>query len=64
MSKSILIEEFHVSVFVPRNLPDAECVRIRRTLNGKSFGDRLRPAIQGVVRRYPVLSKIRITLTQ
>ena len=64
MGKSILIEEFHVSVFVPRNLPDAACVRIRRTLNGRRFGTRLRRAIQGVVRRYPVLDKVSITITQ
>jgi hypothetical protein len=64
MGKSILIEEFHVSVFVPRNLPDTECARIRRILNGRRFGTRLRRAIQGVVHRHPVLSKIRITLTQ
>jgi hypothetical protein len=64
MGKSILIEEFHVSVFVPRNLPDAECVRIRRTLNGRRFGARLRRATEGVVRRYLALDKVSITITQ
>jgi len=64
MAKSILIEGFHLSVFVPRSLPDAECIRIRRTLNSKRFGARLRRGIQGVVRRYSVLDKVSITITQ
>ena len=62
MAKSILIEEFHLSVFVPRNLPAAQCVR--SPLNGQRCAPWLLRATQGVVRRYPVLSKIRITLTQ
>lgn len=63
MSKVILMDEFHVSVFVPQGLGAAESAAIRRTLDGVRFRTRLGRAIRGVVRRYPSLRKVKITIT-
>ena len=64
MSKRILIEEFHLSVFVPHGLPEAECTAIRRTLNGKRFRADLGQAMQAVVRRHASLKKVHVTITR
>ena len=63
MPNPILIDEFHVSMFVPRTLPDAECTAICRTLKGKRFGADLRRAVQGAVRRHPSLARIQVRIT-
>ena len=44
-SKSILIEEFHVSIRAPRGLRDAEYAAMRRTLDDRGFQAELRRAI-------------------
>jgi hypothetical protein len=64
MPKRVLIEEFHVSVFVPRGLSEVECISVRRTLNGKRFRADLRRVIQTVVRRHPSLKKVHVTITR
>ena len=51
MAKTILFEEFHVSVFVPAALPKTAFTAARRTLNSKRFQTRLRDAIANVFRR-------------
>jgi hypothetical protein len=64
MSKRILFEEFHLSVFVPHGLPEAECATIRRTLNGKRFRADLGRALQRVVRRHACLKNVHVTITR
>ena len=63
MSKPLLIEEFHVTVFARRGLPDAEYNAMRRTLDDRRFQSDLRRAIRAVVRQYHSLSKARIKLS-
>lgn len=64
MTKILLIEQFHLSVFVPRGLGDAAAAAICRTLGGAGFRAALRRAIQDVFRRYPALRHVRVTLTR
>ena len=63
MSKAILMDEFHVGVFVPRGLRKAEYGAICRTLDGARFRARLRRAVRDACRRYPSLHKVKITVT-
>ena len=64
MPKRVLIEEFHVSVYVPSSLPDAQCTAIRRTLDSKRFRADLKRAVQGVVRQHPSLGRVHVRITR
>lgn len=64
MVRTILIEQFHLSVRAPAGMRDVEYVAIRRTLDDRRFQSDLRQAIRGVLRRYPALNKVRITLSR
>jgi len=57
MATRLVIEEFHVTVFVPRDLPAGECRAIRRMVAGTGFRTRLQHAVDGVARSYPALVK-------
>jgi len=64
MSKSMLIEEFHLSLYVPRGLSDAECGAIRRDLDDARFRARLGRAVRDLIRQYPSLHKLRTTVSR
>jgi hypothetical protein len=64
VAKTILIDEFHVSIRAPRGLRDAGYAAMRRTLDDRGFQAELRRAVRDVVRRHPPLSKVRLTLTR
>ncbi len=61
---NILIDEVHVSVFIPHGLRADSFRAIHRTLRGPSFHAALRRAIQGVFARYTALGKVTFTLTR
>ncbi|MGE3806227.1 MAG: hypothetical protein AB7K24_16285 [Gemmataceae bacterium] len=58
-----LIEQFHLDVYVPPDLPRGEARAITRTLNGRAFRTRLRSSIKAVVQRYPTLKKSTIRVS-
>jgi hypothetical protein len=64
MPKAILMEEFHVTVFVPPWLTDLECAKIRRALDAVSFRNQLRRAVLGVFDKYRSLSRARVKVTR
>lgn len=64
MANSILIDEFHLAVFVPRGLRSAACRAVRRSLADARFQAGLRRAIRDIFGRYPSLSKARFTLAR
>jgi hypothetical protein len=64
MARSVLMEEFHLTVYAPGKLSAAEYGAIHRTLNGRRFRAALDRAVKEVVRRYPSLKKARFTLTR
>jgi hypothetical protein len=64
MPRHVLFDEYHLSLLVPRRLSDSEQLAIRRTLGGTGFRSRLYRAAQLVVRRFPSLSRLRITLSR
>ena len=64
MAKAILIDEFHLTVFAPRGLRDSAYDAIRRTLDERRFQADLRRVVRGVVRQYPALGKVRISVTR
>jgi hypothetical protein len=54
MSSAQLIEEVHLSVYVPRGLPEAEYEAVLQTLDDARFQARLRRAVRHVVFVLPV----------
>ena len=64
MASTVPIDEFHLTVFVPRGLRAAASRAVRRTLDDARFQGRLRRAIRDVFGRYPSLSQARFTLAR
>jgi hypothetical protein len=63
MPRSILIEEFHLSISAPRGLPEKAFLAVRQTLAKRSFLARLLRALREVFRQYPALQQARFTIT-
>ena len=63
MPKRILLDQFHLSVYVPRRLAPGESEAMSRTLNGVRFRTRLRRAVPAVIRRERSLRSATFTLT-
>ena len=64
MAKAVLMDEFHFTVFAPTDLRTAEYTAIRRTLDGARFRAKLARALRDVIRPYPQLNRVRITITR
>ncbi len=64
MAKFILIDEFHLTVYAPRGRPVTEYDAVRRTLDDQGFQAAVRKALRTVVRQFPPLGKVRLTLTR
>jgi hypothetical protein len=64
VAKSVVIDEIHVTVRVPADLPDKPAAAVRRTLSGAAFTRALREAVLRTVRRFPELSACRTTVTR
>jgi hypothetical protein len=64
MAKAILMDEIHVTLFAPRGLRKQEYDAIRGILTERCFRGDLRRTVGDVVRRYPVLRIIRVTVTR
>jgi hypothetical protein len=64
MAQHELIDETHLSLYVPRALTDREARAVRRTLNGAGFRARIYRAVRSVVRRFRSLDQVRLTLSR
>ncbi len=64
MPRTVMIEEFHVSLHVPRRLSAKEDTAIRRTLRSLSFGRRLRQAVESVVASGPHLEAVVVAVSR
>lgn len=64
MAKTAVIDELHVTVRVPADLPESEAGTVRRALLGEDFLRRLRGAVRAAVRAFPELTRCRVSLTR
>ena len=62
MAKMIVLDEIHITVHVPANLPKTH--QILRTLKSKRFQTTLRDAIDAVFRRHTSLNGAKVTLSR
>ena len=64
MVRTILMEEFHLTLVVSRNLPAAEYRAIRRSLQRRSFHNALSAAVGQLLNRYSALCSLRVRLSR
>ena len=62
MPKTILLEDYHLTMFAPAGLRKAEYAAMIRTLHSKRFQTRLHDAVREVFRRYSSLNKVQFGL--
>ena len=59
MTRFILFDELHLTITVPRNLPESACAFIRRRLRSRSFQTQLMQVIRDLIQRHPPLRPVR-----
>jgi hypothetical protein len=64
MPRPILMEEWHLTFFVPPGLGGAAYDAIRQALDEARFQAALRRAVRAVVRRQPSLRQVRVRLSR
>jgi hypothetical protein len=64
VAKGILIEEYHLTVYAPRGLAEAQYEAMRQALDEEQFQADLRRAVRRVARRHPPLDKVRLRVSR
>ena len=64
MPKALLIEEFHISLLVPRRVSAKDGAAIRRTLMAAKFERRLRRTVEDVIRDFPALVAVKLAVSR
>ena len=64
MAERIVIEEYHLTVLVPRGLLESEAEAIRLTLADPAFEGRLRRAVRRIFRGTGSLEKVKVRLSR
>lgn len=64
MAKQMLFDEFHLTVYAAPRLPESEYAAIKKVLDGNRFQRDLACAVRAVLRRYPVLRRVRVRLSR
>ena len=62
MTNRILIDMLHLQIEAPSDLEKTAYTKIRRILKNKRFNADLRQMVRSLVRRYPSLSQVRVTV--
>jgi hypothetical protein len=63
MSKALLIEELHLSVYIAHGLPEAEYEAVRQRLDDVRFHKELWRAVRDCFWQYPSLNKVTVRLS-
>ena len=64
MAKTVVIDEFHLTLRIPIDLPSSRATTVRRTLTGAGFMARLRRTPRSVLRTYSELRNVRVKVTR
>jgi hypothetical protein len=64
MAQSILIDEFHLSVRMPKGLPERDYLAVRRVLNSNRFQNQLSRALEEMAKRHPELRHATILVSR
>ena len=61
---TVVVEELHVTVRMPADLPDDEADRVRRALAGIAFVNGIRRAVRDALAGFPDLAATRISVSR
>jgi hypothetical protein len=61
---SVLLDEIHLILRIPPDLPADEAEAVRKTVAGDEFLDRLRRAVLDAVHTFPELTAVHLSLTR
>lgn len=64
MAKTVVIDELHLTIRVPADLPDGDAETVREVLAGTAFMTRLRQVVRDTVDSFAALSACRPSLTR
>jgi hypothetical protein len=64
MAKRVIIDEFHLTVLIPRRRLEPEADEIHRTSRDPEFENRLRRAARRLFRTEPSLGKVKVRLSR
>jgi len=64
MARFVVIDELHVVVLVPAEMPAAQLRKVRRTLADKRWFQRFRRGVQAAFRAESALAQCRVNLTR
>jgi hypothetical protein len=64
MTKRAVIDELHLTIRIPNDLPENQTQEIRRTLNQNNFMSRLRRALRFIVKAYPELTGVSLSVSR
>ncbi len=62
MSKTVLLDEWHVTFRIPAVMTDSDVRVIRRVLNGKAFTAAVRRAVRIEMNKRPALKPLRVMI--
>jgi hypothetical protein len=58
------VDELHLTLRIPNDLPEDEIETIRRALAAGKFLDRMHRAVHAAVREFPELNAVRVALAR
>ena len=64
MPKTVLLDELHLTVRIPADLPAARAAAARGVVAGAAFLVRLRWAVRAAVRAFPELTPVRVRIAR
>lgn len=64
MARFVLFDELHLSITVPRDLPESACAAIQRRLHARSFQTQLRQVIRDLIQRHPPLRPVQLRVSR
>ena len=64
MASPIVLDEFHLTLLVPRGLSETESAAARHGIDDRLFQARLLRAARKACRRHPALRKVRVRLSR
>lgn len=63
-TRTVVIDEIHLTLRIPNDLPDDEAEKVREVLAGDDLLRRLRRVVRDVLREFPELSAVRASITR
>ena len=60
----VTLDVFLVTVLIPKNLPDDDVAKVRRTLNRVTFSTQLQQTVTTLLHRFPTLAAVTLTFSR